>query len=330
MKRGPTVWDSMSGMREQSNLTIILENEDCKVIRASGKDGEGIMTFYQVFEGVYLMYDDFHMSECISGDSPSENILCITHCREGRIEMHSDNGVVYYMEPGDLRVDDMAHHKGNCYFPLSHYHGVTIGFQTDYAEESLRREMPGFHFDLQALIRKFCGGGSPFVIHNEPAVEHLFYQLYQLPGRVQKEYFKIKVIELLLYLSGMETDPYKVERPYFYNGQVEKIRAIRDLITSDLTRTYTAEELSQRFSISLTAMKRCFRSTYGSPMYAYLKEHRLNEAAGLLITRRDLKISEVGALVGYESPSKFTAVFRERMGQTPLEYRKTHGMERRT
>ncbi len=320
------VWELLEQMDPGSSVAVILEHDDCKVMKISGEGGEGVMTLYQVFEGVYLMYNDFHMSECVSSSSNVSSLLGIDHCREGRMEMEGPEGVRYYMEPGDLRIDTRVHHSGVCRFPLSHYHGITIGFQTDYAEGSLRREMPGFTFRLEELTKKFCANDDPFVIRGEPALEHMFYQLYLLPGRVQKEYFKIKIAELLVYLSGMEVDPYRVDKPYFYVSQVEKIRAIHELITSDLTTVHTARELSERFSIPLTAMKRCFRNTYGKPIYAYLKQYRMSKAAGLLITRRDLKVSEIGAMVGYNSPSKFTAVFRETMGQTPLEYRNSRGV----
>ena len=33
--------------------------------------------------------------------------------------------------------------------------------------------------------------------------------------------------------------------------------------------------------------------------------------------------SDVAGLVGYDSPSKFTAAFHQTMGKTPLEYRKS-------
>ena len=323
----PMGWEGFHNEEFGSTSAVILENDSCRVTKVTGETGEGVMTMYQVFDGVYLMYHDFHMRECVAEFAPEEALLCIAHCREGRIEMSSENGTSYYMEKGDMRIDNMTNHRGACRFPLCHYHGITIGFMADRAEAALRKEMPSFEFDIKELTAKFCSDDTPFVIRNEPSVEHLFYQLYKLPGRVQKDYFKIKIMELLLYLSGMEVDPYKVERPYFYASQVEKIRAIERLITSDLTHSHTLEELSDRFSISLTTMKRCFKSTYGSPIYSYLKKYRIHQAANLLITRRELKTSVIGAMVGYESPSKFTAVFHEMMGETPLGYRKNHGLE---
>ena len=49
------------------NVQNLVESDDCKVMRLSDNSGEGMMTLYHVFPGVFLMYNDFHMKECVSG-----------------------------------------------------------------------------------------------------------------------------------------------------------------------------------------------------------------------------------------------------------------------
>ena len=80
---------------------------------------------------------------------------------------------------------------------------------------------------------------------------------------------------------------------------------------------------AERFQISLTGMKNCFKEVYGDSMYSYLRRYRMNIAATML--RQDSKkgIAEIAGAVGYESPSKFATAFRQVMGQTPMEYRKS-------
>ena len=151
----------------------------------------------------------------------------------------------------------------------------------------------------------------------------IFSELYNVPVKIKKDYFKIKVLELLLYLDALELSGHTEERPYFYKGQVEKIKAIQSLLTQDLTKNYTLEELSAKFDIALTPMKNCFKSVYGSPIFTYMRNYRMNYAAALLKSDKSLKVADVAGLVGYDSPSKFTAAFHQTMGKTPLEYRKS-------
>ena len=92
------------------NVQNLVESDDCKVMRLSDNSGEGMMTLYHVFPGVFLMYNDFHMKECISGFQTDMDLLCIDHCREGRIEQEVGQNAFSYLEAGDLRVDRRIHH----------------------------------------------------------------------------------------------------------------------------------------------------------------------------------------------------------------------------
>ena len=121
----------------------------------------------------------------------------------------------------------------------------------------------------------------------------------------------------------MQFSDSKEDRPYFYKGQVEKIKAIHDLITANLQEHYTMDELAERFQISLTGMKTCFKEIFGDSMYSYLRRYRMNVAATMLRQDSQKGIAEIAGAVGYESPSKFATAFRQVIGQTPMEYRKS-------
>lgn len=305
------------------NVQNLIDSDDCKVMRLNDDSGEGMMTLYHVFPGVFLMYNDFHMKECVSGFHADVELLCIDHCREGRIEQEVGQNAFSYLEAGDLRVDRRIHHSGRVEFPLCHYHGITICFEMETAIKELPSYMKDFSVDIHGLQKKYCGDPTPYVIPGEPAIEHIFSEIYNVPVKIKRDYFRIKVLELLLYLDALELSEHAEERPYFYKGQVEKVKAIQALLTQDLTRNYTLEELSARFDIALTPMKNCFKTVYGSPIFTYMRNYRMNYAASLLKSNKSLKVTEIAGLVGYDSPSKFASAFHRTMGKTPLEYRKS-------
>ena len=56
--------------------------------------------------------------------------------------------------------------------------------------------------------------------------------------------FKIKVMELLVFLGALELADYRDERPYFYSSQIEKIKSVHKLLTEELSVNYTTEELA--------------------------------------------------------------------------------------
>ncbi len=149
-----------------SNVHEVAAEGECRVLRLDDESGDGFMTMYRVFDGIYLMYNDFHMKHCMSEYQNKETVLCIDHCRKGRIEHESSFGERYYMEAGDLRIDRRVHHEGKVELPLSHYHGITIGFLQGAAQESLRREMPFLSVDPDMLGEKFFPENKEYLLRS--------------------------------------------------------------------------------------------------------------------------------------------------------------------
>ena len=64
----------------------LAESRGCRVFQFQSETGEGVMTQYDLFPGVYLMYNDFHMEGYDSAFHTTEDMLCIDYCRQGRME----------------------------------------------------------------------------------------------------------------------------------------------------------------------------------------------------------------------------------------------------
>lgn len=320
-----SLWEKIDEGIAGSNVDLVISNGDCKVMKLSDSTGEGVMTIYRVFDGVYLMFNDFHMESCYSQFQSGTTMLAVDHCREGCIEIEVNDHFCCCVNRGEMRIDTRVHHKGKVRFPLHHYHGVTIGFQAGIAEQSIKEKMPAFDIDIKTLLGKFCGSGSTCVLSSDPSIDNLFTQLYRLPQQSKTDYFKIKVMELLIYLNGINYKAESTEKPYFYKSTVEKIHAIHALITEHFNENYTQEELSEMFDINLTAMKQCFKSIYRQPIYRYLKEYRINRGTEMLLVERDKNVTEIAAVCGYDNPGKFGQAFRKQFGVSPLEYRKNNG-----
>ena len=68
-------------------------------------------------------------------------------------------------------------------------------------------------------------------------------------------------------------------------------------------------------------MKQCHKFIYGETIGEWLTSYRMMRAADMLTDRTDVSVAQVAGTVGYDSASKFAAVFKRSMGQTPTEYR---------
>ena len=105
--------------------------------------------------------------------------------------------------------------------------------------------------------------------------------------------------------------------------QLRTIRSIHSLMTENLQKRYTIEELSRTYLINTAALKSLFKSVYGMPIAAYMKRYRIEKAAQLL-QDTDGSIAHIASSVGYESQSKFTAAFKDVMKMLPTDYRRQH------
>ncbi len=306
----------------ESEGTVLLAHSDgYSVWQFRNETGDGTMTAYDVFPGVILSFNDFHMERYHSSYVPDRRILAIDHCREGRMEYSAGDGRIGCTSAGDMKLDLRRQHTGEFIFPSCHYHGLTVAIDLDIIGQSLSEEVKDFPVAPEEIITRFSLGAYPRVLHGMKEADHIFGELYRVPEKIRIPYFKVKILELLLYLNAMTVTEDENEQPYFYRTQAEKVRAIRQFLIAHISENYTQEELSRRFDIPMTAMKTCFRSVYGEAIGAWLTGYRMNRAAELL-RESDLSIAEIGSRVGYDNAGKFTVAFKKTMKLTPSEYRR--------
>lgn len=310
------------GLYGCSQLIPVAQSGGCSVFQLRHSTGEGTITQYEVFPGVTFAYNDFHMRQFDSDFVPNGELFCIDHCREGRLEYASRHDAYSYVEAGDLKLDRRLTHRGHFELPLAHYHGAMVTFEMETACKALPGEIRNFPVDLRRLQKKFCPDRYPVVIHGPQYIEHIFGELYTVPEQIRLPYFKIKILELLLYLEALELPDKPEERPYFYKTQVEKVKAVQAFLAEHMDQNFTQEQLSEWFQIPLTPMKQCFKSVYGTSIGAWLLQYRMNQAGVWLRHEKDSSIAEIAGRTGYDSPSKFAMAFRRVMGMTPTEYRK--------
>ena len=299
----------------------VRDDKECKVYKMENETGQGMMTSYTVFDGVYIIYNDFHMRDVSLKVKSQPSIVEINHCREGRIECEYA-GEYLYIEEGDFVIAAKETKSNFEWFPLGHYHGVSIILDFDKISRGMEDLLKIFSIDIDVLKLKLCGGSKHFIMKNNESINHIFSELYNVHDAVKLDYFKVKVVELLLFLLPIDFVTHQEKRPYFKKSQVDIVKKMTYDITTNLEEHYTIKELSLKYGMSLTTMKNCFKAIYGYPIYEYLREVRIQKSC-ILLRNTPYSIIEIANLVGYENPSKFAAAFKCIMGMTPSKYRKT-------
>jgi AraC-like DNA-binding protein len=303
-----------------THIHLIVRSEQCEVYKVTNTTGEGLMTCYHLLPGIVMMCCDMHLSYYHSDLQAMTEMFSLDHCREGRMECQLTSGPVIYLDAGSTLVHNSEGFRPDFACPTSHFHGLTIVFFIEEAQKSIDSMFEDFAVDLRRIRDKFCGARSPFILPKGKLPEQIFDSLYEIAAGAGTSLHRLKIMELLLLLNEMDTSS-ATKAAYFYKTQVEKAKAIERYLIENLGSRHTIEDLSRRFEFPLTSMKLCFKGVFGSSIYAYLRNQRMNAAAAML-RQTQTRVADIAMAVGYENASKFSKAFRDVMGVSPSEYRK--------
>ncbi len=104
-------------------------------------------------------------------------------------------------------------------------------------------------------------------------------------------------------------------------GQVDIAKSAKNILMGDLTNKITIADVARNMGISATSLKNYFKAIYGKNISDYRQELRIEKAKELLLSTQ-LPICDIAGFVGFETQSKFTALFHEKVGVTPSEFRR--------
>jgi len=105
----------------------------------------------------------------------------------------------------------------------------------------------------------------------------------------------------------------------FSKSDVAKIRQARAIIIECMTEPPTLTELSCSIDLNDYKLKKGFKEMYGTTVFGYLREKRL-EKAHLLLQGGKMNVNEASCAVGYSNPSYFAEAFRDKFGVNPGEF----------
>ncbi len=107
----------------------------------------------------------------------------------------------------------------------------------------------------------------------------------------------------------------------YYTGKQMVINAIK-YIDLHITDPLSLPEITKIFNVSSSTFCRYFKQLTGKTFTEYLKHKRIAYANELI--KKDYEISAVASLCGFGDFSTFSRSYKQVMGISPSEYRKSH------
>ena len=290
------------------------------VIQSKGK---GKIESFLLFPGIEISHHRYLAQRVRFHHEAKDFVLEMNHCGKGRIGWNMDGGQAIYLGQGDLCIHSTAScANSEMTLPLGYYEGITVTVDLQQLQTSCPEVLRQAGFEADRMYQTFCATGKPTGILSNDAIERAFAPLYDLPEGLRVPYYKLKTQEILLYLLQWKTGSESGLNPYG-SEQTERIREIHDFLIAHLDQRFTIEELSKKYLLNTASLKTVFRAVYGMPIASYVKECRMQRAMQLLRDTDDT-IAAIAQEVGYETQSKFTKAFKERMQILPTEYRKLY------
>ena len=299
---------------------MTMEQEYSPLDRWPQAQGRDVQAF-SLYPGVELFYLHLEGESPALGHPPLEQVLQITYCRSGQAVWRMGDGNQIYLNPGNFSLHAMGGCTGACLtLPEGSYQGLSLWIDLNRASETITELLGGLDILRSPFLSSFRQRGAAVFLAGNEGTEAIFSGFYGQPEHLQRAYRRLKVLELLLCLSGMELTAQPQLRAY-QAEQIEIVREIHRQLLSHMERRITIEELARQYLINPTTLKAAFKSVYGTSLAAHIKEHRMEHAAQLL-KETDLSIAEIAQAVGYDSQSKFSAAFKGFFQVLPREYRR--------
>lgn len=153
-----------------------------------------------------------------------------------------------------------------------------------------------------------------------PAVESTVFQILQCSMKepAKKLFIEGKVLELLSLEIERRLNK-KSPPPVLSQEDVESLHRIKRIMIESILDPPTLAELARKVGLNEKKIKRGFRILFGTTVYGFLQNHRMETARSLMMSK-GMGVSEAAWAVGYVNVSHFSAAFRKHVGVLPGDY----------
>ena len=294
---------------------IKIRKDDTLIYKLEGKPGKGRIHLTGSVESHYLITCDVLFKQ---------DFVYGSHIREPFIELSSvsDSKLLYEQE----REGTTSVLKGmTTHINLGEPNVINIaaGTRLTYTSLIIRQATMTRFLSDEGQERDLALPGNARIINSLPPCHRQARILSDLihcrmQGSVKALYYEIKALELLCLLS--EALSSKKQSMHQSTAQERAaVKEAREILANNISCPPGISALARKVGINATRLKQAFKQETGQTIFGYLRLIRLGTAISLMADPR-ATIASVSQEVGYRSPSKFSAAFRQQYGLNPGQY----------
>ena len=155
-----------------------------------------------------------------------------------------------------------------------------------------------------------------------PMIAIVLNQMFQqsMDSTMYTLYLRGKVFELMSLYFSKDKEMDVEQCPFLADdNNIKKIKLAKEIMISRMIEPPTLTELSNEVDISLKKLKQGFKQVYGSSVYSFLLDYKMQTSKRLL-SSGSYNVNEVALKVGYSTATHFINAFKKKFGTTPKKY----------
>ncbi|MEO1349768.1 MAG: AraC family transcriptional regulator [Cyanobacteria bacterium J06635_15] len=206
-------------------------------------------------------------------------------------------------------------------------HGVMISVDIDYFRSFGRDWATSAQATLPEPLLKLLKGDTKTRFHQPlgrmtPQLRQLVQTILNCPyrGLMQQLYLESKALELLTAQFATWVDrKSEAVSVSLSNGDIDQLHQAREILIQRAKQPPSLIELARLVGLNDRKLNQGFRHLFGTTVFGYLQEYRLQQARELL-QDNNLTVSAVAVTVGYRNPEAFSTAFRRKFSVSPKSY----------
>lgn len=163
--------------------------------------------------------------------------------------------------------------------------------------------------------------GLRFKVQNDVKIRGILKRMTRLEGL---EYYieMLKMFNILLHIEDREKLSNPINRSPTFSENLEKVNKIYEYVFQNIQEGVRLKDASAILNMAPSSFCRFFKKKTGLTFMEYVKRVRVGIAAKLLV-ETDRRITQICYESGYNNLANFNHYFKNIMGKTPSEYRRS-------
>lgn len=272
----------------------------------------------------YILKEDLIINRNASA-SGTDLITIFFYNNEHALEIAFENQAqVKFSERDDSAVQVTSNDlSSNLRFPAGQkIHYVVVAITPAYLKAQLALTRPN------SVMQTITQGRNSFLYFEGMSIEIRRLLGHMADVNVYDDlnhfYMQVKVQELIYLLVQRLFARENIAHQSVTSTDAARLLEVRSDVIRDLSIPPILKHLAQSAAMSETKLKQLFKQTFGSSIYNYYQQARMDEAA-FLLKQGKLSVADVGYMLGFTNLSHFSRLFEKHYGLSPKKFSRSSG-----